>query len=747
MSPFTIDILNTDILDLPLDTYPNPLIEVTVSQLERLTTEEYQHLTSIKYGKLDEMDQFCECVVEIIKKNLIHDPKRAKEFYMGIKDSKLQQRISSAISKHYMHDALELSIWEWIAMRDSMNARVKVRANIEVLLQLNSMDRSSAMLTYLRKLVDVGSVNPHPVLLHPLVFEKLLNAVRLTDHVLLYLYMFHLNIQCMDIEKMLDFKKTLMKKSHLGRYVVLTGYIPPVSFGTMNTFSIPEDQKQKMVYFMNVCDFEYFIENAANHEHGAYQAVFYWNCMLEKFEKRCAIDTDRKVEDDDIRKDVESLLKSLLSIVMAFKGCAYCVDILRYMGEQKLKPLFLIYHMLMSKFRKAGHFNEFIVVLNNIKMDELDSEELNILGKEVLSFIEARFPTSPKVMIGYIGAMYGNQGLELLNRLKILGLPYAKSVSAIPSVDVVQIANLDDKLKGLTLDNEVLAYVYRVLLKSDPSFSRSSEIILKLYREYILFTNDPSRKLVGEYESDDVISVFLNALLLTDEEPKRGLIQFSQSRENYNVAKAIATTYYTTIRRRANIRNMELLVQVALLHHNDLEFALHAVQISRARGRPVTFLQIYPFIKYYVASKDYEQAKVWYDLMLQEGATSIRRPIYDVLKLARTMGWGNVPRLYKLRQNVTSKIIKYTEDQLARNPLQFNLEWRDDDEGFEDIVTDEDAEDFVADEVAEDIFADEVSEDIIADQVSEDIIADEDIKETRELKDFAAALTSILSTF
>ena len=88
--------------------------------------------------------------------------------------------------------------------------------------------------------------------------------------------------------------------------------------------------------------------------------------------------------------------------------------------------------------------------------------------------MQSRFPTSPKVIIGYVGALFNgsdaskNQGLVMLNELQLLDIPFgAGGVAKIPSVDIVQIATIHSQLKRLEHDS----WLFTIYIQRDFGFS------------------------------------------------------------------------------------------------------------------------------------------------------------------------------------------------------------------------------------------------------------------------------------
>lgn len=708
-NPFTPNPSSINILDIPKDITPNPLLNMSIEQLQGLTHEEFDYLNSIPYGTVHEINEISLKIASIIKNNLLSDPKKASQMYLIITNKLLKEKIQKSVYNHFKKREVEVSVWMLISKPRSQKTRQIIRSNIESILESDINDKSNTILHYLSKLASTDIINAIPILLNHHLFDKLINSVSEKHHGLLYLYMFQINIQSQYKFLMDKWKRKLLTSSSLiNQYIVQTGYSPPIKYENLPKFEITNLQKSKMIQFLNISDFENFI-NKGIESNQPLKSIYYLNCMLEKFEKKCMISNNRIIGDSNIKQDVETLLKCLINIIMKFKGGYYCIDILKYMANEGLKPGFEVYHLLLKNLRELGNFNEFVVVLNHMKLDNLSEKQKEIFSNEILSLMEARFPNSPKVIIGYVGAIYGKQGLGILNKLKILSIPYGSGgINEIPSVDIVQIATVDDRLKGLTLNYKSLAHIYQVLLSSIPDVSKSPNIILKLYQEYQSYitasqsssssSSTTSSSSTKHREQDSVITVFLNHLLRTNEPLTPEHLPITSSFENYEIAKYITNTYYTSITPKLNTissTNIELLIQTALLKHQDYQFAIKILQISRRFKRPFTFNQIYPFIKYHYDNKNYQDAKLWYDELINSGAISTGYMISDLLRIARKLNWNNIELKFKMNLGMNQKLNKMALHKLQLNPLLMNplsttntTSITEDDEIIEDIISD-----------------------------------------------------------
>ncbi|KAL6453052.1 hypothetical protein SBY92_000397 [Candida maltosa Xu316] len=573
--------------------------------------------------------------VNLVKELLLKDPKKVVQLYRSLQDGKLISQAKIKICQSLSNDPIRLSIWQYIATRKSSKNVLTIISNLKMLVETKDIN---ALFNYLQKLTSTGILNTRPIILSSTDFQNMLDAVPNDQHALLYSYMVHLNLQTGNKYKMDSFKRKLWRGSNMDKYILQTGLILP-NYKRTNDFELSDMQRDKLVHFCTIQDFEHFV-NTSITINEPFRANFYLDCMLRKFELKCS--TKRRIiNDTNIKEDVIILLKSVINLVMKFKGGETCIKVLKYMVNENLKLDFDIYLLLLKNLKSLGNFEEFIVVLNHINLGNLTATQKQIIGDEILSLMQTRFPTSPKVIIGYVGALFGQEGLKTLNNLKILGIPFgAGGPRVLPTIDMVQIATVDSQMKGLPLTPNSLAYVYQVLLASINDVQNSPQIIWELFEEYQKFIiNHTWDKL-----DDRVITVFLNHLLRTDEEGVK--LPITSKLENYEVAKRI-TTYYSVQSGRISSLNIELLIQTALLIHKDYLFALKVLQISRTNKMRFTFNQLYPFIKYHYDHKEYDKAKSWYNELIKSGAGSSGPMLTELFNIAKELNWDNKGRKYK----------------------------------------------------------------------------------------------------
>ena len=114
-----------------------------------------------------------------------------------------------------------------------------------------------------------------------------------------------------------------------------------------------------------------------------------------------------------------------------------------------------------------------------------------------------------------------------------------------------------------------------------------------------------------------------------------------------------------------------MLIQTALLIHKDYSFALEILKLSRQRGNPFTFNQIYPFIKYHYDNKDYSEARVWYNELVKLGAGSTGIMLSELFGIAKELGWPVNSCTFKFNLTKMKRHNKEALDEIQKDSAMF----------------------------------------------------------------------------
>lgn len=214
------------------------------------------------------------------------------------------------------------------------------------------------------------------------------------------------------------------------------------------------------------------------------------------------------------------------------------------------------------------------------------------------------------------------------------------------------------------MTHSCLPYIYNVTLDSVDNILESPELVWQLYERYLQFVQ--SSRL--DITRDDVITTFLDHLLRTGDGSS---FPVTPAIENYRIAKKITKFYYTVPDIKISSLNIELLIQTALLIHKDYSFALEILKLSRQRGNPFTFNQIYPFIKYHYDNKDYSEARVWYNELVKLGAGSTGIMLSELFGIAKELGWPVNSCTYKFNLTKRKRHNKEALDEIQKDSAMF----------------------------------------------------------------------------
>ncbi|EGW31699.1 uncharacterized protein SPAPADRAFT_56494 [Spathaspora passalidarum NRRL Y-27907] len=636
----------TELLGLPNDHPHNPLIDFSKDEIVNLTQKEYRHLNGLSYGTLEEMSGFCLNIIEIVQEKITEDPRLVSWLIREINDTTLKETITSALAKSFQDDEVKSCIIQFIIDPTSTAFRVKFFQVFMSILELTKGDKAHKghiLLNFLEKLSRTNVINSMPLLLSGQQYHQILEIVPREKRAALFSRMVCVNLQTIATNKMERFKKILYHGTSIEKLISRTGLLFPkwhdlhkTDFGEHN---------ERIIEFYTVKDLSTYCNMFIDSEDPA-NAILYLKFLLEKYERKYSRGAFLK-GDTSLHEDTQSLLLVILNFVTKFKGVSHSAQVLKYLTEEGLTVDYDTYLLLMRNMRLQGYYNEAIVVMNNIDLNGISNSFKKKWAKEIMLLMRAKFPSSPKVIIGYAGALYGDEAhrvLALFNDLKILPIVYSNgSLEPLHSFEEVKLASVDKSLTGNKFTTEVLASIYNVLLSSIPLGTTLPRLINKLFEEYMRVIQTPETTLDA---NDDVIRVFLKHLLKDTSSTE---LQVSTEYENFAVAKRIFTYYERVPLPYGEINpvNIDLLIQAALLVHKDYEFATRVMKLYRKKQSNLTFPQIYSFVKYHHEKSEYDLAKHWYDELVRQGAQYVG-PLYrSLFDIARKMDWPVTGHAYK----------------------------------------------------------------------------------------------------
>ncbi|KAK6459602.1 uncharacterized protein RJT20DRAFT_124849 [Scheffersomyces xylosifermentans] len=670
-------------------------------QLLKLSLPEYKHLLNIPYRVVEEQDMFCLNVIELVNEMIIEDPSKAAQMIQCIKDETMRELVLATLSKAFEKDSIKRSILDFIINPTSKVFRLGFFRNLTNILHLkggSTEQKSSLLLNYLRLLALTNTVNPEPLLLTTEVYAKIMHNTPSAKFSELYSYFFHINIQTNLLETIKVLKKTLSRGSQKEKFILRTGWINPKWHDLLET-SFSESHQRKMINFFSVDDLREFTERAVKTK-DVPSASLYLNLLVAKFEHKCSTaSSHRQADDSEVFVDVQTVVRVIVGYLMVFKGPKSCLQVLRYCVKNQLDVEFSLLITIMRNLRLSGHYQESLLLMNNIPLQNLSEEDRMSLVEEVLMLIKSRYPASPKILIGYTSAIFNgstegeNEGLNLLNKLHLLELSHGSGeMGEISSFDSIQRATVDQRLTGFHFTSNTLANVYETLLDSFHRRDLTPTFMNSLYERYIgvvmdsLKSQDLITPFTAEAMNDRVINNLISYLLRSRPGGKANF-SIDHSKERFDVAKRIFTDFTEKVRlsrRNITISLMDLLIHTSLEVHGDYQFASKVIRYSRDNHVPFTFNQVYPFIIYHYKRKEFKTAELWYKQLVNSGAKTIAPSAKSLFKIARELNWdvnGFVYRKKNIHRNYKAKeeLLKIQSD-----PAIFIR-----DRETEEVVTDE----------------------------------------------------------
>lgn len=698
--------LPDSILSLPRDTYPNPLFSMNKAEIQQLRLKELRHLLQIPCTSLVEADLFCINAIAIINDRLWIDPKYCAQLMVSIRttNSDIYALVLESLTEYFEKNnrEKELLLLKYIESPggpESQSRFFSLLSRTMADLKLSVSEKSVNFLQMAEKIGATDMVNENPFLITSSLYESWVTGISKKDYGRLFLAFVTANIQTKYPFAMRNLKKTLMSGSNMDKFVARTGWPNPRWHDTVSVISDPKKERRIMLFF-TLTELRYFTTHAINAE-DLVNANFYLNVLIQKFEQTCqTMNSEKNVTkfQNTLMYEVKNVLNVILNHVMTFRGSQESVKVLKYIVQNGLPlemPSILI---MLRSLRTQGYFQQALAVVNSLNWDMLKGQDALAVVEEVLTLIKQRYPRSPNVLIGYIASIYsGNENqqdsLNLLDDLGLLSSIEDRSYSPrkISNFELIQKANVDPHLCGFQLTSRSLVAVYETVLKLIPMALITEETVNLLFEKYLAVykqRKDAMDIFNDKKLSDSVVVVLLKYLLLSN--PELNDMKFVQSISRYNAAKDIAARFLEQVEVPRSGRStylFDMLISVALLNHQDYEFASRIIRFSRVNNIPFSLNQIYPFIMYHYGRNEFSMAEQWYAVLTKHGINAAAGPAKELYRIARELGWsvnGFAYRKMLIHKNYAKK---EEMNKLRQKPIM--LIETDDLQTVEDEVTDE----------------------------------------------------------
>ena len=645
----------------------NPLLAMSQEEIVALPRAKYIEYLQIPYNNLGDTDQFCWNLVQIIDGLILSDARRAYNLLNHIGDVAMRLRISRGLLVLYAQDRIKLSIVRFFNCEG--NFKGDFVATMEYimaedqgppLLKPGSRgDRATAsvVLNYLDILALVPKSNSKPILVSALFYRRLYAYVPRSLRAHFFSCLVNINLRPYTMAQLNGLKAELLEGSNLDKLVVRTG-LRNAKWHHTQYYEVDEVHRRKMLLFYSVDEF------AINALHSIRQgdiseANLFLNLMVEKFELNCSAAVAGK--HGSVSKQVQTVLHVLLNHIMRFKGPLQGLKILKYMVQNRIEVKFELLLSVLSSIRTLGFAQEALMMMNMIKLDHLEVGEKLRLADEIILMIEERYPTSPKILMGYMAALF-HGSVRLMERLGVLALVYDGAADG-----EVQTANVDAQLLNIApVTPTALVSMYRTTLRRHQDESTIASVVAPLYQAHIEMMPQ-----LPQARNDHVVACLVKKLL----EPNAdGLNNISVNVTSYNTVKEIMKDFHhkrpDIKRNKRTVYLYDLLIQAALTVHRDYEFAAEMVHALRSFGIPFLFNQIYPFIMFHFSRNEFDQAENWYKQLVAHGVKSTAPAMQQVFKIARKLKWDVNGFVY--RKSGIYKNYKHKEEirKVVRDPFK-----------------------------------------------------------------------------
>lgn len=659
----------TNILDLPLNLYPNPLLTFEKEEILKLKERELSHLLSIPGGNPAELERLFLNVVLIIHDNLITNTPKATYFIEKFENSGLELPLTAFLKERYKDNRLRRSLLIFLEDPSSKEAHKEVRAVIDQMvakLEKKPPEAAHMILNYLKKLSVVNIPNHHKLYLSSLVLGLLLKNLSEFDKRCLFSCLVLANFKFSNKEHHDKLRISLLQGSPLSKLVVRTGLMDP-KWHDVAKYNYSNTHRNKMVRFFTFSELKRFAEWAIL-EKNLLDSNLYLELLVRKFEQSSK------------KKHLQGLLQVMLLYSMVLKGPKECVRFLRYYVESGLEVRMETLLKTLQRLRQDGIYDEALFLINFLHREDLTPEEHQTLVLEIIMVMKEKFAEHPQIVVGYFAALFNDEeknALHLLKDLKLLDLVYGRE-GGLVLVDIINEAVVHEDLKNSRLEHSILFQMYALVLKWLSLEQSTSPLLIKsLYDSYIaqvkraVELNDKESLFHVDNLDESVISLFVEYLLREDPHQCDSM-RFTSRRLNYETAKQIATHFFSVAnvdRSRKKIYLADILIYAGLLTHNDLAFALVMLKRARATNLPVTFNQIYPFTQYHLDQKEYDEAKYWFLIMAENGVKAKSPTAVQLYKTAKQLGWPMTGTKYLQAYRLRNKKTRQELQNIESDPI------------------------------------------------------------------------------
>ncbi|CAH6718679.1 hypothetical protein CLIB1444_01S12134 [[Candida] jaroonii] len=599
----------------------------------------------------DEISGLCINLVEIIEDNLLKDHKLIAHLLSGLSDE-VRSIILDGLRKKYQSNHVKLSFIETLVDSSNVITQNIIIDTFEKIIQGDHSDdeKVQMVLNYSRKLCDLQTVNKSAISLNTDWFNELLDIIPEQSFAVFYSTLVNLNIKTKHPKYKTIIEK-LSKGSNSDKFVLRSGIMDP-TWGDTNK-EIKGFTKQRILHYFSFDKLISFYQEAYKRNDLA-DCNLYLELSVKKFEMECDKYELEGSNKEYIGKHFEDIIKYSMMHLMMFKNPHECLRILKYLNDNQIPLKFKFLNTLIKSLRQRGYYKEAILVINNIKLDNLDADSRSNIVSEIFQITNKVYGNKFEIILGYAIKMFklkNNDSIEPM--LRELGLLQGS----------VDLANVDGRLSGLYLTQDHLYEIYRSFFINNKGLKYYK--VLEMFEKYLHHLQHSPMKV--DQVNDKILTLFLNYLNKTN--PYDNKFILFQNSNNFEVSQKIAYDFLDTFP-QAFVKPylFEILINQAL-SYNNFNLAAELIKRSRALNLPFTFFQIYPFIKYHYQQGQISNAKIWYDLMIDHKVKATNIKSNEIFKIAKELGWDN--NNYKNQQVYKTRAKKRMKENFKNDGLKF----------------------------------------------------------------------------
>lgn len=630
----------------------NPLLGMSKNEILSIDKDQYKSWIN-KVGSLpkNEISGLCINLVEIIEENLLKDHKMIVYLLTGLSDE-VRGIILEGLRKKYQSNHVKLSFIEVLAGASSDQAHNLIIDTFEKIMNgdHSNDEKVQMILNYSRKICDLQCVSKSTISLNTQWFYELLEILPESSFAEFYSILVNLNIKT-NSPKFKAITGKLSKGSNSDRFIFRTGMMDPSWKDTIK--AVNDITKQRMLSYFS-------FEKLITFYHEAYKrddlvdCTLYLELSVKKFELECDKYELEGSNKQLIGKHFEEIIKYSMMHLMLFKNPHECLKILKYLRDNEIPLKFKFLNTLIKSLRQQGYYKEAILVINNLKLDNLDADSRSNIVSEIFQITNKVYGNKYEIILGYAIKMFKLKNDDTIE-------------SMLRDLDLLQgtvdLANVDGKLSGIYFTQDHLYEIYKSFFVNNKGLRYYK--VLEMFEKYIYHLQHTPMKI--DQVNDKILSLFLNYLNKTH--PFDDKFILFHNTNNFEVSQKIVYDFLDTFP-EAFVKPyvFEILINQAL-SYNNFNLAAELIKRSRSLNLPFTFFQIYPFIKYHYNQGQTSNAKVWYDLMTDHKVKSTNIKLNEIFKIAKELGWDN--NNYKNQQVYKTRAKKRMVENFKNDGLKF----------------------------------------------------------------------------